>query len=106
MWAQNQSKKLNPYTGNKEAIAEGEKLYRMLNCYGCHGLQGGGGMGPSLIDEEWQVSDGSDENLLRQVKEGRGNMPSYEDVIDEDQAWKIIAFIRTLYKGDPATAKW
>ncbi len=98
--------RLNPYTGNPEAIAEGEKLYRMLNCYGCHGLRGGGGMGPSLTNEEWKVGDGSDANLLRQVKQGLGNMPSYGDVIDEDQAWKIIAFVRTLYKGNPTTVKW
>jgi len=39
----NKPKKLNPYAGNPEAVAEGEKLYRMLNCYGCHGMRGGGG---------------------------------------------------------------
>lgn len=96
----------NPYTGNKEAIAEGEKLYKMLNCYGCHGMRGGGGMGPSLSDEEWKTGDGSDTNLLAQIREGRGTMPAFKDAIEDDQAWKIIAFVRTLYKGDPAKAKW
>jgi cytochrome c(L) len=99
-------KKLNPYTGNKEAIAEGEQLYKQLNCYGCHGMRGGGGMGPNLTDETWQTGDGSDASLLAQIMEGRGNMPAFKDAIDADQAWKIIAFIRTLYKGDPATVKW
>ncbi len=98
--------KLNPYAGDPEAIAEGEALYRMLNCYGCHGMQGGGGMGPNLTDEEWQVGDGSDASLLEQIMKGRGNMPAYEEVIDEDQAWKLIAFIRTLYRGDPRAVKW
>lgn len=102
----NGPEKLNPYVGNSQAISEGEELYKMLNCYGCHGLKGGGGMGPSLTDAEWKVGDGSDEHLLRQVKEGRGNMPSYEGVIDEDQAWKIISFVRSLYKGDPTTVNW
>jgi len=98
--------KLNPYTGNKEAIAEGEQLYKQLNCYGCHGTHGGGGMGPNLTDEVWQTGDGSDANLLAQIMEGRGNMPAFKDAIDEEQAWKLIAFVRTLYKGDPATVKW
>ena len=96
----------NPYTGNKEAIAEGEELYKMLNCYGCHGMSGGGGMGPNLTDETWMTGDGTDTSLLAQIMEGRGNMPSYKEAIDEDQAWKMIAFVRTLYKGDPTTVKW
>jgi mono/diheme cytochrome c family protein len=98
--------KLNPYTGNAEAIAEGEQLYKMLNCYGCHGMQGGGGMGPNITDDEWKEGDGSDALLLAQLMEGRANMPSYKDVIDQDQAWKLIAFVRTLYKGDPAKINW
>src|SRR5262249_43368031 len=98
--------KLNPYTGNPQAIAEGQQLYKDLNCYGCHGMRGGGGMGPNLTDETWQTGDGSDASLLAQIREGRGKMPAFKDVIDDDQAWKIIAFIRSLYKGDPETVKW
>jgi len=96
----------NPYTDNKEAIAEGEKLYKMLNCYGCHGMRGGGGMGPNLTDEEWKTGDGSDANLMTQLMDGRAAMPAFKDAIDKEQAWKIIAFVRTLYKGDPTKAKW
>jgi mono/diheme cytochrome c family protein len=33
-------------------------------------------------------------------------MPAYKEVIDDDQAWKIIAFVRTLYKGDPMKIQW
>jgi mono/diheme cytochrome c family protein len=102
----NASEKLNPYTGNKEAIAEGQDLYKQLNCYGCHGMRGGGGMGPNLTDQSWQTGDGSDANMLSQIRDGRGKMPAYKDVIEDDQAWKIIAFIRSLYKGDPTTVKW
>ncbi len=98
--------KLNPYTGNAQAIAEGQELYKQLNCYGCHGMRGGGGMGPNLTDETWQTGDGSDTNLMAQVRDGKGKMPSFKDAIDDDQAWKIIAFVRSLYKGDLETVKW
>jgi mono/diheme cytochrome c family protein len=98
--------KLNPYTGNAQAIAEGQELYKQLNCYGCHGMRGGGGMGPNLTDEIWQTGDGSDANLLSQVRDGKGKMPAFKDVIDDDQAWKIIAFVRSLYKGDAEAVKW
>src|SRR5262249_60176089 len=83
--------KLNPSTGNAEAIAEGQQLYKDLNCYGCHGMRGGGGMGPNLTDETWQTGDGSDASLLAQIREGKGKMPAFKDVVTDDQAWKIIA---------------
>jgi mono/diheme cytochrome c family protein len=92
--------KLNPYTGKAEAIAEGQALYKELNCYGCHGMRGGGGMGPNLTDET------SDANLLSQIRDGRGQMPAFKDAVDDDQVWKLIAFVRSLYKGDPSTVKW
>lgn len=98
--------KLNPYTGKAEAIAEGQQLYKKFNCYGCHGMQGGGGMGPNLTDETWQTGDGSDLNVLQQIRDGKGTMPPFKTMLNDDQAWKVIAFIRTLYKGDLKKANW
>lgn len=96
----------NPYTGNLEAITEGEELYKLLNCYSCHGLRGGGGMGPDLTDEEWKEDTGSDTRVMDQVMTGRNKMPGYDGVITEEEAWKVIAYVRTLYKGDPSTIEW
>lgn len=98
--------KLNPYTGKAEAITEGQQLYKKFNCYGCHGMQGGGGMGPNLTDETWQTGDGSDLNILQQIREGKGTMPPFKTMLNDDQAWKLIAFVRSLYKGDPKKANW
>lgn len=98
--------KLNPYTGNPEAITEGEELYKLLNCYSCHGLRGGGGMGPDLTDEEWKEGTGDDTRVMDQVMTGRNKMPGYDGVITEEEAWKVIAYVRTLYKGAPSTVEW
>lgn len=98
--------KRNPYTGEPDAIREGEELYKLLNCYSCHGLRGGGGMGPDLTDEEWKEGTGSDTRVMEQVMTGRNKMPGYDGVITEQEAWKVIAYVRTLYKGDPATIEW
>ena len=98
--------KKNPYTGNAAAIAEGKELYKKMNCYGCHGMQGGGGMGPSLIDETWKTGNGSDLSLLEQIQEGKAQMPPFKTVVNDDQAWKLIAYIRSLYKGDPTKITW
>ncbi len=98
--------KLNPYTGDAAAIAEGLKLYKKFNCYACHGLGGGGGMGPRLDDAGWKQSDGNDAALAKQIREGLAGMPAFGEMIDEDSTWKIIAFVRTLYKGDPDKITW
>ena len=98
--------KLNPYTGKADAIAEGQELYKKFNCYACHGMAGGGGMGPNLTDETWQTGDGSDADLQTQIKEGKGNMPPFKSLLTDDQVWKLIAFVRSLYKGKPETVRW
>jgi cytochrome c oxidase cbb3-type subunit 3 len=98
--------KTNPYTGDTEAIAQGAKLYKRFNCYACHGMAGGGGMGPSISDDDWKEGSGSDASLMRQLMEGRAAMPPFAGIIGEDDAWKVIAFVRTLYKGDPAKVTW
>ena len=41
-----------PYDDNAWAVSEGKALFNAMNCSGCH-FQGGGGIGPALMDEEW-----------------------------------------------------
>jgi mono/diheme cytochrome c family protein len=98
--------KLNPYTGKAEAITEGQALYKKFNCYACHGMAGGGGMGPNLTDETWQAGDGSDASLQTQIKEGKGAMPPFKSLLNDDQVWKLITFVRSMYKGSPEKISW
>ncbi|HLV73286.1 MAG TPA: c-type cytochrome [Vulgatibacteraceae bacterium] len=95
----------NPFTGQPEAIQAGRKLYMKWNCYGCHGTMGGGGMGPSLIDSEWRYG-GEDAKVFESIRNGRPNgMPAFTMLTDEE-TWQLIAYIRSLYKGDPDKVVW
>jgi len=97
--------KKNPFTGQPEAIQAGRKLYLKWNCYGCHGTMGGGGMGPSLIDSEWRYG-GEDAKVFETIRGGRPNgMPAFSMLTDEE-TWQLIAYIRSLYKGDPDKVVW
>jgi cytochrome c(L) len=100
--------KLNSYTGNTEAIQEGRTLYLQNGCSGCHGAGGGGGMGPALLDDEWKF--GSDDLTLFKLIKGeipQQTMPAmFGSVLKDDEVWKIIAFIRSLYQGDPNKIDW
>jgi mono/diheme cytochrome c family protein len=108
--AQNKAepKKLNPFTGNPEVMKEGRNLYLMYGCNGCHGGTGGGGMGRPLIDDEWTF--GSDDETLFKLIRGQipeQTMPAvFGAVLTEEETWKILAYIRSLYKGDPSLVNW
>jgi len=100
-------KKLNPYTANEEAIQEGKKLFVTYGCSGCHGLGGGGGMGQPLIDDVWK--HGGDDTTLMSLIKGDlpdSTMPKFGQTLTEDQIWKLIAYVRSLYQGDPALKQW
>jgi cytochrome c oxidase cbb3-type subunit III len=85
----------NPYVENAYVMAEGKRLYAQFNCAGCHGMHGGGGMGPPLADADWIY--GSDPVAIHQsIRQGRPNgMPSFASISDE-VAWKIVAYVRSL----------
>jgi cytochrome c(L) len=101
------AKKLNKYNGNPEAIKEGRALFLKYGCSGCHGVGGGGGMGPPLTDDVWKFGS-SDEILFKLIKGQipEATMPKVGEQLADDEVWKIIAFIRSIYTGDPGKVDW
>jgi mxaJ protein len=100
-------KKLNPFSGKEDGIAAGKTLYIQVGCQGCHGGGGGGGMAASLIDDNWKF--GSDDETLFKLIKGQipeQTMPVVYSSLPDEQVWQILAFIRTLYKGDPSKINW
>jgi mxaJ protein len=100
-------KKLNPFAGNAEMIAEGRKLYFQVGCQGCHGGGGGGGMAASVIDDSWKF--GSDDETLFKLIKGQipqQTMPVVYSSLPDENVWKMLAFIRSVYAGDPAKINW
>ncbi len=97
----------NPYTGDAAAIEEGRNLWRKTGCYSCHGGVAEGGVGPSLTDDVW-VYIPTDKTMFRTISKGRKGtvMVSWAKELDPEQIWKVIAFIRSLYQGDPNKIIW
>jgi cytochrome c oxidase cbb3-type subunit 3 len=94
---------VGPYEGNAWAISEGQRLYNWYNCSGCH-AQGGGSIGPPLMDDEWIY--GSDpENVHDTIVAGRPNgMPSFGGHLPDEEIWKITAYVRSLSHLEPPDA--
>ena len=94
----------NPDDENAYAVSEGQRLFNAYNCSGCH-ANGGGGMGPPLIDDEWIY--GSDpENIYATIVEGRPNgMPSFRGRIPDSQVWELVAYVRSLSGLTPSATR-
>jgi len=93
----------NPYQGTAYGISEGKRLFSWYNCTGCH-ANGGGGMGPPLIKEEWLYGR-EPSNLFDTIIKGRPNgMPTWGGKIPEYQVWQLVAYIRSLNNLEPKSA--
>jgi cytochrome c oxidase cbb3-type subunit 3 len=92
----------NPLEGDRAAIAEGRRLFIHFNCSGCHGGHAGGGMGPSLRDQDWVY--GSDPgHIFNSIAEGRAHgMPSWGTRLPAEQVWQLTAYVTSLgTRGEP-----
>jgi cytochrome c oxidase cbb3-type subunit 3 len=85
----------NVYEENAYALSQGKSLFRKMNCSGCHG-QGGGGMGPALMDDKW--SYGSEPaNIYATIVQGRPNgMPAFGGHLTNEQVWQLVAYVRSM----------
>ena len=113
----------NPYTGDPKMIEEGKKVFAGAGCPGCHGGGGGGGMCPSLKNDIW-VYGSDDDTLFRLITLGSmglqkkgyvrkgmestvAPMPPFGGILkDDDQVFKAIAYIHSLYDGEKARINW
>lgn len=76
-------------------LNEGKRLFTQYNCSGCH-FNGGGGIGPPLMDEKWIYGSNS-ENIYATIVEGRPNgMPSFRQKIPDNQVQQIVAYVRSM----------
>ena len=85
----------NPAESNAWAIAQGKQLYDAYNCSGCH-ANGGGGMGPALMDAAWLYGSAPQE-VYASIVEGRPNgMPAFGGRIPDQQVWQLVAYVRSM----------
>ncbi len=83
---------------------EGRKAWLKLNCYGCHGNNGGGGMGPNVRNKE-----AGDVSEAMNGGEREGGMRSYAglSIVGPNEATDIAAYLATIGKStEPTWVDW
>jgi len=84
------------YEHNAHATSVGKRLWTWYNCSGCHGVGGGGGSGPPLIDDVW-IYGGDAGTIYQTIAYGRPNgMPAFASRIPKDQIWQLAAYVRSM----------
>lgn len=92
----------NPFVGNTNATAEGKEIYNQM-CVLCHGLEGkGNGLAGLSLEKKpanflaLKVINQTDGNIFWKITNGKAPMASYEELLTEDQRWKLVNYIREL----------
>ena len=96
-------KNINP--SNPASIAAGKKVYDKY-CVLCHGEKGGGDgasaktlqISPAAFTDKAAMGKQSDGALAWKILNGRGPMPSWAPVLQENQIWNVINYIRQFTK--------
>ncbi|MEX2497020.1 MAG: c-type cytochrome [Woeseia sp.] len=95
----------NPYSGNEQAIAAGERHFAAFNCGGCHAPLGGGGMGPPLSDDAW-IYGSEPAQVYLSIMHGRPEgMPAWSSMLPRRAVWELVAYIETLSQIDDYAAE-
>lgn len=87
----------NPYAGDAEAIAAGQKIYDK-QCAACHLKDGTGRIGPNLTDDTWTRERTNTEVGRFEViyGGGAGAMQPFGLRMDQDDILKVMAYIDTF----------
>ncbi len=94
---------VSPYQNNAWGLAEGKRLYTHFNCAGCH-AQGGGAIGPALMDDEW-IYGYEPDLIYATIVQGRPNgMPAFGGRIPDQQVWQIVGYVLSMSGQTPTSA--
>jgi mono/diheme cytochrome c family protein len=100
------------WVGNAESVMKGEKVYKDMKCWECHGDEGkGDGTKANDLKDDWgdQIlpfnfttgtlkRGSSPENVYLTFTTGLDGtgMPSYEDSLNEEDRWHLVSYTLKL----------
>lgn len=81
---------------------QGALVFQVKQCRNCHSLNNMGGQrGPALDGVAVRLTQ---DQLIRQVIQGGGNMPAYGNNLSPAETTALVAFLQTLHPAGQAPA--
>src|SRR4030088_2364372 len=81
---------------------QGALVFQAKQCHNCHSLDGKGGeRGPALDSVALRLTQ---DQLIRQVIQGGGNMPAYGKNLSPAETTALVAFLQTLHPANQKPA--
>ena len=89
--------------GSTALERQGALVFQAMQCRNCHALgHTGGERGPQLDDVAVRLTQ---DQLIRQVIQGGGNMPAYGKNLSPAETTALVAFLATLHPAGQAAAR-
>ena len=90
---------------DREALDEGKEVFTK-QCVVCHGVDGGGAIGPNLADNAW-IHGGAPSAIHHTVVVGvlAKGMPAWERLLKPEDLDHVVAYVISLQGTKPATPK-
>jgi ubiquinol-cytochrome c reductase cytochrome b subunit len=91
------------YLAGRTAVErQGALVFQLKQCHNCHALDGlGGQRGPALDDVALRLTQ---DQLIRQVIQGGGNMPAYGKNLSPAETTGLVSFLLTLHPAEQPRA--
>src|SRR3979411_2607763 len=81
----------------------GALVFQAKQCHNCHSLDDKGGeRGPALDSVALRLTE---DQLIRQVIQGGGNMPAYGKNLSPAETTALVAFLKTLHPATQVPAR-
>ena len=87
-------------------LEAGAAIYQ-ANCMACHAADGGGGIGPNLVDEHW-ILGGGIKNIFQTISEGGRagkGMIAWKSTLKPAEIQQVSSYILSLQGTTPANPK-
>ena len=89
--------------GSTALQRQGALVFQVKQCRNCHSLgELGGQRGPALDSVAVRLTQ---DQLIRQVIQGGGNMPAYGKNLSPAETTALVAFLETLHPAGQAPAR-
>ncbi len=87
-------------------LEKGAAIYQ-TNCMACHAADGGGGIGPNLVDDHW-ILGGGIKNIFHTISEGGRSgkgMVAWKSTLKPTEIQQVSSYIMSLQGSSPANPK-